>query len=137
MNSIGMPSEKHSVKQETASSESENLRRPSPEVVSPAPIIRPQKVRKRRNIGSESEGEEFEANLEVNAQKVTYKKKNTESNIVNQTFSYLNSQKSRREVLRLLNNSEKVKEFYHLMEKVKKGSKKYINRKYIKQLLAF
>ena len=50
----------------------------------------------------------------------------------------MNSEKSRRETLRLLNNEEeKVSEFYRLMEKVKKSCKKYINRKYIKQLLAF
>ena len=102
-----------------------------------SPVARPQKTRKRKSFGSEAEEEEFEVKLEVNSRKVTYKKKNTESNIVNQTFSYLNSHKSRREAMKLLNNSKKVEEFYRLMAKVKKGSsKKYINRKFIKQLLA-
>ena len=35
------------------------------------------KTRKRKNIGSESEGEEFEAKVEPRGPKVTYKKKNT------------------------------------------------------------
>lgn len=69
---------------------------------------------------------------------VTYKKKNTEFNIVNQTFSYLNSQKSKQTVLRILQNDlSKTAEYYKLMTQIKKCNKKYINRRYLKELIEF
>lgn len=68
---------------------------------------------------------------------MTYKKKNTESNIVNQTFSFLNSDRSKKQINRILSSSQKVEEYYKVMAKVKQLNKKYINRNYLKKLLAF
>ena len=68
---------------------------------------------------------------------VIYKKKNTESNIVNQTFSFLNSDRSKKLISRIFNNSQKVEEYYRIMTKIKQLNKKYINRNYLKRLLAF
>lgn len=69
---------------------------------------------------------------------ISYKKKNTESNIVNQTFSYLNCDRSKTVVsVYFRQDQKKVEEYYRLMAKVKQCSKKYINRKYLQRLLAF
>lgn len=69
---------------------------------------------------------------------LSYKKKNTESNIVNQTFSFLSSDRSKSVVSSYFKGEpKKIEEYYRLMTKVKQCSKKYINRKYLKKLLAF
>lgn len=68
---------------------------------------------------------------------VTYKKKNTESNIVNQTFSFLTSDRSKKLVLRILKDSQKVEEYYRFMTKLKQLNRKYINRNYLLRLIAF
>ena len=68
---------------------------------------------------------------------MTYKKKNTESNIVNQTFSYLSSDRSKQLVSKVLQDSNKVEEYYRIVTKIKQLNKKYINRNYLLRLLAF
>ena len=68
---------------------------------------------------------------------MTYKKKNTESNIVNQTFSYLSSDRSKQLVSKVLQDSNKVEEYYRIVTKIKQLNKKYINRSYLLRLLAF
>lgn len=69
---------------------------------------------------------------------ISYKKKNTESNIVNQSFSFLNSDRSKGSVSAYFKNDvEKAEEYYKIMNKIKQASKKYINRKYLQRLLAF
>jgi hypothetical protein len=69
---------------------------------------------------------------------VAYKKKNTESNVVNQSFSFLSSDKSKYLVKRYFRDEEtKIEEYYRIMAKLKQSNKKYINRIYLKRLLAF
>lgn len=69
---------------------------------------------------------------------ITYKKKNTESNIVNQTFSYLSSERSRSSVLLFFHGDlEKTEQFYRLMGRIRQANKKYINRKYLRRLIDF
>ena len=68
---------------------------------------------------------------------MTYKKKNTESNIVNQTFSYLCSDRSKQLASKVLQDSNKVEEYYRIVTKIKQLNKKYINRNYLLRLLAF
>lgn len=67
-----------------------------------------------------------------------YKKKNTESNIANQAFSYISCQRSKKMVFTLTNNDAiKTREYFRIMAKIKQGSKKYINRKYLRRLIEF
>lgn len=68
---------------------------------------------------------------------MTYKKKNTESNIVNQTFSFLNSDRSKKLIISILKDPRKVEEYYRIIAKIKQLNKKYINRNYLLRLLAF
>lgn len=66
-----------------------------------------------------------------------YAKKNAESNIINQIFSYLSIRaKSEGLVERLLGREDgKVGIYYELMRQIKKKNHKYINRGYLKNLL--
>lgn len=69
---------------------------------------------------------------------VSYKKKNTESNIVNQTFSYLSSDRSLTMVQASFKGDEGlVEEYYRLMGRVRQLNKKYINRRYLRRLIDF
>lgn len=69
---------------------------------------------------------------------VSYKKKNTESNIVNQTFSYLSSDRSLAMVQACFKGDEcLVEEYYRLMGRVRQLNKKYINRRYLRRLIDF
>lgn len=63
-------------------------------------------------------------------------KKNTESNIVNQIFSYIGCKvKSGQCVHALFNNDVfKIKSFYDFIKTIKKRKKKYINRKFLLDL---
>ena len=63
-------------------------------------------------------------------------KKNTESNLVNQIFSYIGCKvKSGRCVNTLLDNDQqKIKSFYDFLKTIKKRKKKYINRKFLLEL---
>lgn len=69
-----------------------------------------------------------------------YKKKNTESNISNQIFSFLNSKnKSKFLLVKILSNLNiPVKRasdcFYEYMKAFKKGKSKYMNKKIIGEL---
>ena len=66
-----------------------------------------------------------------------YPKKNAESNLINQIFSYISiPSKSRNTLLALLEGDEgKGQLFYELMRNLKRHNKKYINRNYLKDLL--
>lgn len=63
-------------------------------------------------------------------------KKNTESNLINNVFSFLSSElKSHREVKTLVNgNEEKLKIFYIFANNLKKLNGKYLNHRNIKAL---
>lgn len=102
--------------------------------------IRQSQPKKVLSSDEDGEEEEFKIKLGKNLSgiSVSYKKKNTESNIVNQTFSFLNSDRSKSVVEQYFKGEpEKVEEYYRLMAKVKQCSKKYINRKYLQRLLSF
>lgn len=65
-----------------------------------------------------------------------YKKKNTESNLSNQIFSFIACNKSYEVMIRVFNgNEKKVEDFYKLLKRIKKGNKKYVNRTFIAELL--
>jgi hypothetical protein len=66
-----------------------------------------------------------------------YVKKNAESNVINQIFSYLSIRsKSQGIVTRILKgNASKINLYYDIMKQIKKQNKKYINRCYLKSLL--
>jgi hypothetical protein len=67
---------------------------------------------------------------------IFYKKKNTESNISNQIYSFISSYRSNYILLKIFNqNQYKVEEFYKLVKKIKKSNKKYMNRSYIADLV--
>lgn len=67
---------------------------------------------------------------------IFYKKKNTESNLSNQIYSFISSPKSLDLMLNVFNgNEEKVEELYKLIKKIKKTNKKYMNRTYISELI--
>lgn len=65
-----------------------------------------------------------------------YPKKNTESNIVNQIFSFAcHEQRSYKTIAKLYKGDEnKVKSFYQITKFVKKQKKKYINRRFLVNL---
>lgn len=64
-----------------------------------------------------------------------YPKKNTESNIINQVFSFLNCEFKTGEILLShLGSPKKVKSFYQIMSYLKKSKKKYVNRKYFERI---
>ena len=65
-----------------------------------------------------------------------YGTKNTEANIINQTFSYMNCSKKSRKVLEKLlkGDSRKIDVFYIMMKIVKRNLKKYVNRFYLKSI---
>jgi hypothetical protein len=57
---------------------------------------------------------------------------------VNQTFSYLSSERSRSSVLLFFHDDlEKTEQFYRLMARIRQANKKYINRKYLRRLVDF
>lgn len=88
-----------------------------------------------RNHEIKEEDDEFKLSLTSN-RGIVYKKKNTESNIINQVFSFLCTNKSRNPVLAFFNKDEqKVNNYYAIMNKVKQSNKKYINRKFLKNLM--
>lgn len=66
-----------------------------------------------------------------------YPKKNAESNLINQIFSYISiPSKSKNALLRLIEgDEEKAGHFYEIMRTLKRQNKKYINRNYLKGLL--
>lgn len=75
--------------------------------------------------------EEESENIVIPAQSL-YPKKNTESNIANRIFSFINlDQKSREVVERCLIDEKKILSFYQMLKDIKKRKKKYINRKYL------
>ncbi len=82
-----------------------------------------------RQRGSEGAGGDPNANK--------YPKKNAESNLINQIFSYISiPSKSRAALLGLLGGDEgKGRVFYERMRSLKRHNKKYINRNYLKELL--
>lgn len=63
-------------------------------------------------------------------------KKNTESNIVNQIFSYVGCKiKSGKYIDKILDNDkQKIKSYYEFLKTIKKRKKKYINRKFLLDL---
>ena len=63
-------------------------------------------------------------------------KKNTESNVVNQIFSFLWSpEKSRLPLCRILKDEAKANIFYQLMRALKVNCKPQLNRMFLKQLM--
>jgi mannitol/fructose-specific phosphotransferase system IIA component (Ntr-type) len=63
-------------------------------------------------------------------------RKNTESNLINNIFSYVCSEmKSHKAVKKLLKTTERKKIFYIFMNNLKKLNNKYLNRKNVKALL--
>lgn len=67
-----------------------------------------------------------------------YKKKNTESNIINQVLSFLTTERSLQLLSKLLHDDEeKIRWFYKIMAAIKKANKRYTNRKYLKRLIEF
>ena len=61
--------------------------------------------------------------------------KNTESNLINQIFSFLlNEQKNISFLKSYLSEAKKIKSFYQTMKDLKKYKKKYVNRKYIEKI---
>lgn len=63
-------------------------------------------------------------------------RKNTESNIINNIFSYVNSEmKSHKAITKILKTKEKKKIFYTFMGNLKKLNNKYVNRKNVSALL--
>lgn len=66
------------------------------------------------------------------------KNKNTETNISNQIFSFICSDKSQSIIKKIFREDlEKVEEFYKIMKKIKKNTKKYLNREEIIDLIRF
>jgi len=65
-----------------------------------------------------------------------YPKKNTESNLVNQIFSFVSTPyKSMPTLMKILNQDKtKALYYYELFKAVKRGKKKYINRKFLMSL---
>lgn len=60
-------------------------------------------------------------------------KKNTESNVVNQIFSFLwTPEKSREFLTKILKESRKVDAFYQLMRAIKVNCRSQLNRLYLK-----
>jgi hypothetical protein len=49
----------------------------------------------------------------------------------------LNSDRSKKLINRLFRNSQKAEEYYRILTKIKQMNKKYINRNYLRRLLAF
>jgi hypothetical protein len=67
-----------------------------------------------------------------------YKKKNTESNIVNQTLSFISSSRSLPFLELFFKGSDlKIQAFYRILTAIKKANRKYTNRKYLKRLIEF
>lgn len=65
-----------------------------------------------------------------------YAKKNVESNVVNQCFSYLTTRTKSYPVLaRLLQSEEKIDAFYEIMKQAKKKNNKYMGRSVLESLL--
>ena len=60
-------------------------------------------------------------------------KKNTESNVVNQIFSFLwTPEKSKEFISKILKEARKVDAFYQLMRAIKANCKSQLNRLYLK-----
>jgi hypothetical protein len=60
-------------------------------------------------------------------------KKNTESNVVNQIFSFLwTPEKSRQFLLKILPDCEKVDVFYQVMRLIKASCRSQLSRHYLK-----
>ncbi len=71
-----------------------------------------------------------------NTSRFKYAKKNVESNVVNQCFSYLTTRsKSYPMLARLLPTEEKIDAFYEIMKQAKKKNNKYMGRAVLESLL--